>query len=243
MHENLNHTVIKHLTKKTRKYSHFQTVTAKNSKHFFKFNIKQYWQFQGVTTEWYYTLFHSSYQTILTLSECYYQTRVNTFWEFISNITDTFRELLSNNTTHFSRDKTVLTFSEYYWEVIQIFPHFISLSNNTDIFRVTGKQCYTSRVYIKQYWHFQRVPSKLNYSKNFFQSSYYTILTLSEGYCQTTLTYSELISNSIDTFTELLSNNSKHFFGSLSGHLNRQNSQMGNYQVKVRKVSIHTWSR
>ena len=34
MHENLNHTVIKHLTKKTEKYSHFQTVTTKNSKHF-----------------------------------------------------------------------------------------------------------------------------------------------------------------------------------------------------------------
>ena len=55
---------------------------------------------------------------MLTLSESYYQTRVNTLSEFISNITDTFRdllptnksnktgifrELLANTTTDFSR--------------------------------------------------------------------------------------------------------------------------------------------
>ena len=62
MHENLKHTLIKHLTKKT--YLHFQTVTTNNSKHFFRFRIRQYWQFQGVTTKLYYTLFLSSYQTI-----------------------------------------------------------------------------------------------------------------------------------------------------------------------------------
>ena len=46
---------------------------------------------------------------------------------------------------------------------------------------------------VKQYWHFIRVPSKLNYSKNLFQSTYHTIMTLSESYYQTLLTYSEHI--------------------------------------------------
>ena len=71
----------------------------------------------------------------------YYQARVNTFLEFISNITDTFRELLKNNTKHFSRHQSILIFSKSYWQtILQTFPDFISLSNNTDIFRVTGKQ-------------------------------------------------------------------------------------------------------
>ena len=51
MHENLKHTVIKHLTKKIKKYSPFQTVTTNNSKQFFRFFIKPYLQFQGVTTK------------------------------------------------------------------------------------------------------------------------------------------------------------------------------------------------
>ena len=42
MHKNLKHTVIKYLTKKIKKYSHFQTVTTNNSKHFFRVQIKQY---------------------------------------------------------------------------------------------------------------------------------------------------------------------------------------------------------
>ena len=33
MHENLKHTVIKHLAKKIKKYSHFQAITTNNSKH------------------------------------------------------------------------------------------------------------------------------------------------------------------------------------------------------------------
>ena len=41
-------------------------------KIFFIFHIKQYWRFQEVTTKWYYTLFQSLYQTILTLSESYH---------------------------------------------------------------------------------------------------------------------------------------------------------------------------
>ena len=114
------------------------------------------------------------------LLESCYQTRVNTFSEFISNITGTLRELLPNNTTHFSG------------------------------------------VYIKQYLHFQRVPSKLNYRKKFFQSSHHMILTLLESYYQSILTYLELISHSTHTFTESLLNSSKHFFESFNGHLNRQ---------------------
>ena len=153
------------MAKKIKKYSHFQTITTNNRKHFFRFHIKQYWHFHRVTPKQYYTLFQTS------------------------NNTDIFRELLVNNTTHFCK------------------------------------------VHIKQYWHFQWVHSKLNYGKNFFQSTYqtvsqntqyHTIITLSESYYQTILTYWELISNNIHNFTDLLPNNSKHSFESWNGHLNRQ---------------------
>ena len=123
MHENLNHTVKKHLAKKIKKYSHFQTMLPTIAN---RFHIKQYWHFHWITSKQY----------------C----------------------LLVNSTTRFSR------------------------------------------VYIKQYWNFQRVPSKLKYSKNFFHSTYHTIMALSESYYQTILTYSELILNSIHTFTVLLVN-------------------------------------
>ena len=42
MHENLKHTVKKHLAEKINKYSHFQTITTSNRKYFFRFHIKQY---------------------------------------------------------------------------------------------------------------------------------------------------------------------------------------------------------
>ena len=45
---------------------------------------------------------------------------------------------------------------------------------------------------------------KLNYRKNIFQSTYHTIMSLSESYYKTILIYSEIISNSIHNFTELL---------------------------------------
>ena len=192
-HENLKYTVMKHLTKKIKKYSNFQTVTTNNSKRFFRFYIKQYWQFQGVNTKWYYILFQSSCQTIFTLSESYYQTTVYIFSEFISNITDTFRELLPNNTTHFSRHQTILTFPESYWQtiihfsrtyikqyehfqsywqiILHTFPEFIL--NNTDIFRelLANNTINFSRfhIIIKQYWHFQRVTTKQYW---LIQSSY-----------------------------------------------------------------------
>ena len=82
--------------------------------------------------------------------------------DFISDNTDTFMELLLNNTTDFSSHQTILT--------------------------VTGKQYYI--VYIKKYWHFQRVPSKLNYNINLF----------SENISHNNNTFAELLPNNIDLF-------------------------------------------
>ena len=82
-----------------------------------------------------------------------------------------------------------LTFSERYWQtILQTFSDFISLSTNRNIFRELLANNTTNffRFYIKQYWHFQRIPLKLNNSKNFF---------------------SEFISHNTDTFRELLPNN------------------------------------
>ena len=117
MHENLKHTVINHLTKKKKKYSHFQTVTTNNSKHSFRFHIKQHWQSQGVTTNWYYTLFQSSYQIILTLSWSYYQTR--------------FKHIFRVHIKHYWRFQTV-TPKQYYI--------LFQISNNIDLFRAHIKQ-------------------------------------------------------------------------------------------------------
>ena len=128
----------------------------------------------------------------------------------------------------------MLIFSESYWQtILHIFLE--CTSNNTDNFRelLANNTTNFSRfhIIIKQYWHFQKVPSKSNYSKNFLRSSYHTIMTLSESYYQTIpTTYSELISNSIHTFTELLPSG-KHFFESFNGHLNRQKIR----RQKIRK--------
>ena len=112
----------------------------------------------------------SLYQTVLTLSESYYKTRVNKISEFIWNIIDTFREFLANNTSHFSRHQAILTFSENYWQtILHTFPEFISINH---------------------YWHFQRVPSILSYSKSFF----------SEFISHNTNTFRELLPNNIDLF-------------------------------------------
>ena len=91
-------------------------------------------------------------------------------------------------------------------------------SSNTDILRelLANNTTHFSRVYIKQYWHFHRIPYKLNYSKNIFRV-HITLISY-----QIILTYSEFISNSIHTFTELLPNSSKYFFESFNGHLKRQ---------------------
>ena len=86
------------------------------------------------------------------------------------------------------------------------------------------------------YWHFQRFPSKLNYS--FFRV--HTKLTLLEGYYQTILTYwAELISNNIHTFTELGTNSSKPFFESFNGQLNRQKILKEKIPKKFEKLASH----
>ena len=155
------------------------------------------------------------------------------FSELISNNIHTFRELLPKKSKHIYR-----LHIKQYWHFQGVTPKqyctLFQTSNSTDIFSelLANSTTHFSRVYIKQYWHFQRVTSKLNYCKNFFQSSYHTIMTLSESYYQTILTYSELISNSIHTPTELL--------WTLE-HI--ENSQTENSQVKVRKVSMHRWNR
>ena len=107
---------------------------------------------------------------MLTLLESYYQTSVNTFSKFISNIeggtpkqyctlfqtssnTDIFRELLST--------------------VLHTFPELIS--SNTDIFRVTGKQ-YLYQIILTfsvSYWQIIRhtfpefIPSNIDIFRDF----------------------------------------------------------------------------
>ena len=133
--------------KKKKKNIHTFRQVLPTIKNFFKFQIKQYWQFQGVTTRSYYTLFHISYQTILTISESYYRTRVNTFSELLSNIpdklrelqkytllqrsknTDIFRVLLANDTTNFSL-----------WKNTEIFREFLVANNTTLVHELEPKK-------------------------------------------------------------------------------------------------------
>ena len=109
-----------------------------------------YW-YQSTSTRFIHShLFIHSHKDGFTIG--YYQTRVNTFSEFISNITDSFRELLPNDTTHFSRHQIIVKFSESYCQTI---PHtFLKLtSNTTDIFKdlLTSNTARFCRVHIKQY--------------------------------------------------------------------------------------------
>ena len=115
------------------------------------------------------TLCFSKHQTVLTFPESYWQTILYTFPELTSNNTDIFKELLANNTTHFSKvhinnnlksfHQTILTFSESCWQtILQTFPDFISLSNNTDIFgELLPNNTDLFRAHIKQYSHCHRV--------------------------------------------------------------------------------------
>ena len=130
---------------------------------------------------------------------------------------------------HFhSSYKTLLTLSGSYSK--KIAHTFLQLtSNTTDLLRelLVQNTTHFSRVYIKQYWHFKRVPSKLNYSKNLFPefiSKTFTSLTFSESYYYTILLiYSELEYQTVFTLSELLPNNNEHVFESFNEHLNRQN--------------------
>ena len=147
---------------------------------------------------------------------------------------------------HFqSSYKTLLALSGSYSKKI---PHtFLQLtSNTTDILRESLVQNTTHcfRVSIKEYWHFKRVPSKLNYSRNFFlefisqntntlRKLYHTILIYTELKYQTVLTlwqsYYQTIVNtfsrvSMKTWTVRIYSNWK-------------------FPSKSEKVSINTWNR
>ena len=92
-------------------------------------------------------------------------------------------------------------------------------SSTTDIFRelLVKNTTQCSRVYIKQYWHFQKVPSKLNYSKNFFpEFTSQNTNTLKKLLSHNINLFRARISNSIHTWTELLPNNSEHFLVSMN---------------------------
>ena len=108
-------------------------------------------------------------------------------------------------------------------------PHtFLQLTSNTilDILRelLVKNTTHCSRIYIKQYLHFQRALSKLNYSKNFFPEFIsQNTNTLRKFLSHNIDLFRAWISNSIHTLTELLPNNSEYFFESLNEHLKRQN--------------------
>ena len=92
-------------------------------------------------------------------------------------------------------------------------------SSTTDIFRelLVKNTTQCSRVYIKQYWHFQKVPSQLNYSKNFFpEFTSQNTNTLKKLLSHNINLFRARISNSIHTWTELLPNNSEHFLVSMN---------------------------
>ena len=127
---------------------------------------------------------------------------------------------------HFqSSYKTLLKLSGSYSKKIS--HAFLQLtSSTTDILRelLVENTRYCSRVYIKQYWHFKRLPSKLNYNKNFFpEFILQNTSNLRKLLSQSIDLFRARISNSFHTLTDLLPNNSEHFFGSFNEHLNRQN--------------------
>ena len=134
--------------------------------------------------------------------------------QWLHTFPDIFIELLANNTTNFSR--------------------FHNIINNNDNFieLLVNNATYFFRVYIKQDWYFQRVPSKLNHEKNFFESSYHTILTLSESYCKQYW----LIQSSYQTAQTIVNT---FLRVSMDTYLKRTK----NSQVKMRIVSIQTWNR
>ena len=75
----------------------------------------------------------SRHQTILTFSESYWQTILQTFFQI---------------SYHY---QTILTFSENYWQIIlHTFPDFISLSDNIVVFGElpANNTIHFSRVYI-----------------------------------------------------------------------------------------------
>ena len=134
--------------------------------------------------------------------------------QWLHTFPDIYIELLANNTTNFSRFHNIINNNDNFIELL--------VNNATDFFRV----------YIKQDWYFQRVPSKLNHEKNFFESSYHTILTLSESYCKQYW----LIQSSYQTAQTIVNT---FLRVSMDTYLKRTK----NSQVKMRIVSIQTWNR
>ena len=140
MHENLKHTVKRHLAKKIKKYSHFQTITISNSKHFFRFYFKQHWHFSWVTPKQNYTLFQTSNNT-------------NIFRELLVNITTCFSIIYIKQYWHFQRVPSKLTIVKNFFRVY--------ISHNNDTFReLLPNNIGLFRTHIKQYSHFHRVITK-----------------------------------------------------------------------------------
>ena len=149
MHENLKYAIKKNLAKKIKKYSHFQTISTNNSKHFFRFHIKQYWNFHWVTPKQCYTLFQTS------------------------NNTDIFRELLVNNTTHFSR-----VYIKQYWHFQRVpsksnYRKIFFQSTYHTIMTFSHFQ----RVTTKQYWLIQNsYQTVFTLSQSYYQTIVNTFL-------------------------------------------------------------------
>ena len=147
---------------------------------------------------------------------------------------------------HFqSSCKTLLTLSGSYSKKM---PHTFQqlTSNTTDILRelLVQNTTHCSRVYVKQYWHFKRVPSKLSYSKNLFPEFIsHNISTLRKLLSHNIDLFRARIWKSIHTLTELLPNNSEHFLRvSMNTWTDRIYSNWL-FPIKSEKVSIHTWKR
>ena len=90
MHENLKHTVIKHLAKNKKVFTLSDNYYHQYQTRF-RFHIKQYWHFHGVTPKQYYILFQTSNNT-----DIFRELLVNNTTEFISSNTGIFREFLPN---------------------------------------------------------------------------------------------------------------------------------------------------
>lgn len=102
------------------------------------------------------------FQTILTLLQSYCQTII-TFSEFIPNNKDIFESYCQTILTFHCSYQTIMTLSHTYCQTLLTFSVFIS--NNTSSFqfqRVTAKQYPLFPN--KQYWHFERVTTKKQYT-------------------------------------------------------------------------------
>ena len=77
-HENLKHTVIKHLAKKLKKYSHFQTITTNHTKHVSDFISNNTETSRELLPN--DTIHLSRHQTMLTFLESYLKTMLQSLY-------------------------------------------------------------------------------------------------------------------------------------------------------------------